>query len=71
LIFSAKSIWLFPNPSVVIIAPSTFKDLAIAPSLLATNIFSSFKNKIAGVKVEEADRKWSQEVIDNNQKLVK
>lgn len=29
------------------------------------------KNKIAGVEIATADRKWSQEVIDDNQKLVK
>lgn len=27
------------------------------------------KNKIAGVEIEPADRKWSQEVIDENQKI--
>ena len=27
------------------------------------------KNKIAGVKIEPAERKWSQEVIDANQKI--
>ena len=27
------------------------------------------KNKIAGVEIETADRKWSQEVIDENQKI--
>ncbi|MBE6057526.1 MAG: D-proline reductase (dithiol) proprotein PrdA, partial [Clostridium sp.] len=27
------------------------------------------KNKIAGVEIEPAERKWSQEVIDENQKI--